>query len=230
MSPIFPSGMLTAVVGPNGSGKTTLMTSILGLLKADEGAVEIFGTPMRGRPREILRRVGYVPDVDDGLIGELTAREFWDLHALAHARVQGSVKEMRARAMELAAVLDFSPPPTRIASFSHGMVKKTQIVAGLLHCPDLAIFDEPRSSLDPIAMERFDQLIGELLGDGVAVILATHDLRYAERIAERALIIAAGQVGFEGSMKEAVRGHGDLVRAFFSLVGRGREEYSPRYP
>jgi ABC-type multidrug transport system ATPase subunit len=215
----FPAGSLTCIVGPNGSGKTTLLEGVVGLLRPSAGKVVVLGSSVTGRPPQILRNVGYIPDLDDGVIPELTATEFWRLHAIAHSRVRGSYANMMQRADALAETLDFQAPPSRMWAYSHGMTKKTQLVAGLLHDPAIAIFDEPRSGLDPIAIERFDQLTSSLLARGATVLIATHDLRFADRLAQRVVVLAHGQVLFQGPRHDICGPDGDFVQAFFKLIG-----------
>ena len=101
------AGQIACLVGPNGSGKTTLLKTIMGLIPAVSGEAAVHGVSTRGRPTAVLRELGYAADGDEGLIGELTATELWDLHALVHTRRGGSLEQMRARARMLAQTLDF---------------------------------------------------------------------------------------------------------------------------
>lgn len=210
---------ILCLVGPNGAGKTTLLRALTGLRPPDSGSTEIAGWPALGRSPEALRRLGWVPDDVDDILPEVTAEELWDLHALAHSSVDGTVDAMRARAAALAERLDFRPPASRIAVYSHGMRKKTQLVAGLLHDPDVVFLDEPRNGLDPIAIERLENLLQELRDGGRAIVLATHDLRYAERVADRVCILHDGQVAALGTLREVLRGdEKELVQAFFRIL------------
>jgi ABC-2 type transport system ATP-binding protein len=212
------------LVGPNGSGKTTLINALLGLVPLTQGTAKLGGESMAGRPRHLLRRIGYVPDDTMDVIAELSARELWELHALAHARISGSVVEMLQKAESLASWLDFVPPDAPIGAFSHGMRKKTQIVAGLLHDPPLLILDEPHNALDPIAMERLDRLLAQEASRGHSLLLATHDLRFAERLADEICILNAGEVVAVGS-PASLRANedADLVDTFFRLIASHAE-------
>ncbi len=218
------SGEIFCLVGPNGSGKTTMISSLLGLLPATEGGALIRSVPTRGRPPEVLRQVGYAPDDTNETIPELTAWELWELHALAHSRVSGSVDEMLQRAEQLAERLDFAPPPAPISSFSHGMCRKTQLVAALLHDPSAVVLDEPRNGLDPIAIERLEQMLFEQRERGKLVLLATHDLRFAERLADRVCVLHRGRAIAVGPPAELrLVSEDNLVQAFFRLVAGGAE-------
>jgi len=213
------AGEVFCLVGPNGSGKTTLISALLGLV-AHSGSASIDGQESRGRDPGVLREVGYVPDDTAEVIPELTAPEWWELHALSHARIRGSMAAMLADADALAEHLDFAPPPAPMSSFSHGMLKKTQLVAGLLHDPQVAILDEPRNGLDPIAIERLERLIVDLRRRQRLVLLATHDLRFAERMADRVAILDRGRVVSVGSPASLVEpGEAGFAEAFFRIVG-----------
>ena len=213
------AGQITCLVGPNGSGKTTLLRAIMGLLPLDMGSVLVNGVASRGRSARVLADIGYAGDGADGLIAELTATELWDLHALAQSRLGGSVASMQGRAASLATTLDFVPPRLRISALSHGMQKKTQLVAALLHDPCVLVLDEPRNGLDPIAIRRLEDLVVRSAQEGATVLIATHDLRFAERIADLVVVLNRGQILRAGRPEEIRAGdHADLVEAFFALV------------
>ena len=212
-------GTVTCLVGPNGSGKTTLLRAVMGLVPIAAGEVWVDGRLSRGRSARVLADVGYAADGADGLIAELTAQELWDLHSLAHAELRGSVPRLQARAAELARTLDFVPPRLRISALSHGMQKKTQLVAALLHDPSVVVLDEPRNGLDPIGIQRLEDLVVRSAQIGSTVLIATHDLRFAERIADQVVILHRGRVLRTGR-PDAIRAgdEADLVEAFFALV------------
>ena len=214
-----PAGAIVGLVGPNGSGKSTLIRTMLGLQHADAGGASILGLPVTGRPAQALREVGYVPDDIGDTISELTPDELWQFHAMAHARVAGSIDEMMARARELARALDFETPVRPIASLSYGMRKKTQIVAGLLHKPSLLVMDEPRNGLDPIAIARLERLMLAERNDGTAVLLATHDLRSAADLADLVAVLRLGRlIAFDSPKALAVPEDGSFTDTFLRIV------------
>ncbi|HVD47887.1 MAG TPA: ABC transporter ATP-binding protein [Candidatus Limnocylindria bacterium] len=220
LSLTIPAGALVGLVGPNGSGKSTLLRTLLGLQYADAGIASILGQSTAGRPHRLLREVGYVPDDVSETIAELTPEELWGFHAMAHARISGSVDEMIDRAHEISAGLDFNAPSRPIASLSYGMRKKTQIVAGMLHKPSLLIMDEPRNGLDPIAMARLEQLMIEERNQGTALLLATHDLRSAAALADVVAILKLGQIVATGSPKElSLPEEQSFTETFLRIVG-----------
>jgi ABC-2 type transport system ATP-binding protein len=200
-----PASSIVGLVGPNGSGKSTLLRTMLGLQRADAGGATILGSDVAGRPQQVLREVGYVPDDVGETIAELTPSELWEFHAMSHARIAGTVDDMMARANALAAELDFDPPGRPIASLSYGMRKKTQIVAGLLHKPSLVVMDEPRNGLDPIAIARLETLMARERDEGTAVLLATHDLRSAADLANLIAVLRLGQIVAFGAPADLAR-------------------------
>lgn len=211
-------GEVFSLVGPNGSGKTTLIKSLLGLLPLSAGRVSINGRPTAGRPQEVLRQIGYVADDTEETIPELTAWELWELHAMVHAQVEGTIADMLDRAEWLADALDFDPPGSPIGSYSHGMKKKVQLVAGFVHDPAIIVLDEPRNGLDPIAMARLDQLVLGARDRGKLVILATHDLHFAERMSDGICILQQGTVAAVDHPSRLRRPGEDMVQAFLRIV------------
>lgn len=220
LSLTIPAGQIVGLVGPNGSGKSTLLRALLGLQYADAGSVSILGRPTAGRPHGVLREVGYVPDDVSETIAELTPDELWEFHAMAHARMAGTVDDMMVRARMISAQLDFSAPARPIASLSYGMRKKTQIVAAMLHKPSVLIMDEPRNGLDPIASARLEQLMTRERDQGTALLLATHDLRSAAALADIVAILKLGQIVACGS-PQALSAPEDrtFTETFLRIVG-----------
>jgi ABC-2 type transport system ATP-binding protein len=163
-----------------------------------------------------------VPDGPDNLLLELTAHEFWELHALAHARIMGGFDQMMSKAAQFARILDLAPSRSTLRSYSHGMQKKTQLIAGLMHQPDYLILDEPRNGLDPISGEAVDRLIADECRRGATIVMATHDLRYAARIADSVVVLNNGQCVAAGS-PDRLRDPADrdFVDTFFRLVQGG---------
>ena len=215
---------ILCLLGPNGAGKTTLLRALLGLIPVCGGDVQLVGHRPRDREPAFLRTVGSVSDDPSDVVEELTARELWELHAYAHARVHGEVGDMLARAERLATRLDFTPPNAPIHGYSHGMTKKTQTVAAMLHRPGILAIDEPRNGLDPIGIERLEDLLRDEADAGASVITASHDLRWAERFADRVCILSRGQIVAAGRPADVMEpADHDFAAAFLRLL----EETTP---
>ncbi len=148
------AGSIHVVLGPNGAGKTTLLDLVVGLRVVDDGTVEVEGRLPDPDDAARYRRLGFAPDGDANLPVELTAGELWDLCARLHARIAGDAAAMSVRAAQVAARLRFAPPPFPLRAHSHGMRRKAQLVAALLHDPPVVVLDEPTNGLDPRSAGR----------------------------------------------------------------------------
>lgn len=212
------AGSIHGLLGPNGAGKTTLIRALLGVQKRSGGRITILGHEQNGRNPEILRQVGVLPDDPRQILEELSASEFWALTA----RVYGGdsrIEEYLGRAIELADHLAFDPPKGAISSFSLGMRKKTQLVAALMHDPRLIILDEPRNGLDPLGIDRMESLLLERREAGCTLLVASHDLRWAQRVADTVHILNEGRLCASGSPEDIMAaGEDSLVESFFRLV------------
>lgn len=233
----LPAGQVHALLGPNGSGKTTFLRACQGLLQGDSGQLMVLGSPVVGRPVAVLGRVGYVPDDPEDVIAEATAPELWELVARAHVGWSGgagpAVAELLTRAGELSSFLDFTPPTTVIAGFSHGMRKKTQLVAALMTEPELLVLDEPRNGLDPLGILRLEELMAQAAQRGAAVLVSSHDLHWAARVADQVHILHNGRVLASGPPAELLGADADgVVSAFLRLTSRrdGEQPVEQEHP
>jgi ABC-2 type transport system ATP-binding protein len=195
-------GEITAVAGPNGGGKTTLLRTTVGLLEPDEpGSVLVFGR----RPDHDLavrRQIGYVPDEDD-LLEALTGEEYVRFVAAAYG-AQPAVT--LGRALELAGQLDLALADYQrklISGYSHGMRKKTQLIAILAMQPSLLVIDEPTNGLDPTAIIKLKQLLR--CQTHSAIMVASHNLAFAESLADQVLLLRQTPLA-QGSLS-SVLGH-----------------------
>ena len=223
ISLVLEQGRTLALLGPNGAGKTTLLHGLLGLLPLSEGGAVLQGMPTTRRHVEWLRAVGVVPDDPNELVPELTAEEYWQLVASTHCADGGDLRSMLRRAGELAEQLQFHPGRRElIGGFSHGMRKKTQLVAALLHRPGLLVVDEPRNGLDPAGIATMEALLSEHTRTGGSVLAATHDLYWAQRIADRVAVINGGRLAGLGSPDALCRPGERFQDMFFRLTDAGR--------
>ncbi len=194
------AGSIHVVLGPNGAGKTTLLDLVVGLRVVDDGTVEVEGRLPDPDDAARYRRLGFAPDGDANLPVELTAGELWDLCARLHARIAGDAAAMSVRAAQVAARLRFAPPPFPLRAHSHGMRRKAQLVAALLHDPPVVVLDEPTNGLDPGSAGALGALLVEQSRSpaAVAVLATTHDLLWALRFADVLTVLAGGEMKFSG--------------------------------
>ncbi|MBM4396677.1 MAG: ABC transporter ATP-binding protein [Deltaproteobacteria bacterium] len=234
-----PAGGAVAVAGESGSGKSTLVACVLGLLDRRrarvEGRVEVFGTDvLRASDRELAalrgRRVGYVGQLFHAAFDPLFTvgsqlAEAHRAHAPA-AATDGAVAE----ALRLAG-LDAGPDLLRLRphEMSGGMLQRAQVAAAILHRPDLLVLDEPTAALDALRRREFATLVAELRArTGAAVLLATHDLGLAARLADRVVVLHRGRVAAAGTAAEVLGSPPDgqaraLVEAWRRTAGGGGE-------
>ncbi|MES1198872.1 MAG: ATP-binding cassette domain-containing protein [Pseudomonadota bacterium] len=193
-----PQGSICGVLGPNGAGKSTTLRMLVGVLKPSAGQIKLFdGAPNR----KALRRVGYLPE-ERGLYRNMTPRA-----AIAYlARLKG-VHAHRAfkRADWLLETHGLGPVRRKkIKTLSKGMAQKVQVLAAIAHEPDLVIFDEPFSGLDPVNQRSLEETIRAEASAGRTILFSTHVMEHAERLCDRIVLIAQGKKAFEGTTQEAL--------------------------
>ena len=215
-----PPGVLYAFLGPNGAGKTTSLRMLAGLLKPDLGTVRINGHDVHVDPARAKQGLAYIPD-DPALYAKLTPIEFLEYTAALWSVPRA---QARSRAETLITRLGLSTRAAdRIESFSRGMKQKVALASALVHQPSLLMLDEPLTGLDAAAARLVKDMLLEFVAAGGTVLLTTHILEVAERLAQRIGIIARGKLLAEGSL-EQLRAHAGMPGAtledvFLALVG-----------
>ena len=192
-------GELYALLGPNGAGKTTTLRIVAGLLRPDRGSVRVFGIDALADPMAAKRIVAWLPD-DPMLYDKLTPLEYLSFVAGLWALDAATARERAAGLLE---ALDLWPHRAqRCESFSRGMKQKTALAGALIHDPRLLILDEPLTGLDAGSARTVKNILAERVAAGATIILTTHILEVAERMADRIGIIRRGTLMAEGSMAE----------------------------
>jgi ABC-2 type transport system ATP-binding protein len=213
-------GELYALLGPNGAGKTTTLRMVTGLLAPDSGAVEVFGIDLARDAAAAKRRMAYLPD-DPMLYGKLKPTEYLEFVAGLWG-IRGGDAEPRAR--QLLDWLDLSKHAHELTEgFSRGMKQKLALAGALIHEPELLILDEPLTGLDAAAARQVKDLLLSHVAKGGTVILTTHILEVAERLAERIGIIRDGRLIAEGTLAELrERTHGGSLEEVFLQLTEGQ--------
>jgi ABC-2 type transport system ATP-binding protein len=192
-------GELYALLGPNGAGKTTTLRMIAGLLAPDAGTVEVLGVDLAGEPARAKQEVAYLPD-EPMLYAKLNPVEYLEFVAGLWG-VDASAAEARAR--HLLDLLDLAPHAHELTEgFSRGMKQKLALAGALIHAPQLLILDEPLTGLDAAAARQVKDLLLEHTRQGGSVLLTTHILEVAERMAQRIGIIQHGKLIAQGTLTE----------------------------
>jgi ABC-2 type transport system ATP-binding protein len=176
-------GETIAIIGPNGAGKTTLLSILGGVLR-----------PTAGEVSRDPRDVGWVPQ-QPAVYAKLTVAE--NLRLFARLERVGDPEAAVARMLEQAGLADRADD--ELATLSGGNRQRVNIAVGLVADPDVLLLDEPSSSLDPRQRERLWQFVGALARRGTAVVFTTHNVGEAERYADRVLVLADGELLFEGT-------------------------------
>jgi len=204
------AGEIFGLLGPNGAGKTTTIRIMLDLFKPDRGTVAVLGGPMS---EEKKNRIGYMPE-ERGLYQELPLER-----CLVYLATLKGVAETSAR-RQVAAYLerfDLAPHRTKkVKELSKGMQQKAQLIATIVHQPDLIIIDEPFTSLDPVNTQMVKDLMRELRDHGTTILMSTHQMHQVEELCDRILLIDEGHDVLYGNLDEIRRryaGHEVLVRA-----------------
>jgi len=193
------AGELYALLGPNGAGKTTTLRMIAGLLKPDSGAISVFGVDALAAPKDAKRIIAWLPD-EPMLYDKLTAWEYLEFVA---GLWRVPPKEARVRAQELLELLDlWAHRNERCEGFSRGMKQKAALAAALIHEPKLLMLDEPLTGLDAAIARQVKDLLQMRVRQGATIILTTHILEVAERMAHRIGIIRGGKLLTEGTLEE----------------------------
>jgi ABC-2 type transport system ATP-binding protein len=210
-------GELYALLGPNGAGKTTTLRMVTGLLAPDAGAIEVLGIDLARDPAGAKRGMAYLPD-DPLLYGKLRPTEYLEFVAgLWGIRAQ----DAEPRARRLLDWLDLTRHAHELTEgFSRGMKQKLALAGALIHEPELLILDEPLTGLDAAAARQVKDLLVSHVDKGGTVILTTHILEVAERLAQRIGIIRQGRLIAEGTLAELrdrTRG-GSLEDVFLQLT------------
>ncbi len=195
-----PERRILGLVGPNGAGKTTTLRAIAGIHPPSEGTIVVRGFNMATDPIEAKRRLAFMPD-EPRLFDYLTVQE----HLQFISRIYGT-EGWREMADSLLEELELTDRRDSLPSeLSRGMKQKLMIACGLVHRPDVLIFDEPLTGLDPLGIRRMKNTIVRRAQEGAAIIISSHLLHLVEELCDSIVIIHQGQKLAEGSIPELKR-------------------------
>src|SRR6185436_3998509 len=192
-------GSITGFRGPNGAGKTTTLRMILGILKPASGRISVFGAPSA---LEVRSRVGYLPE-EKGLYKKMKCWAIVAYFATLKGLDRKTAKRRAYELLERYGLKDFADKRTE--TLSKGMGQKVQVLASIAHDPELVIFDEPFSGLDPVNQQVLEDVVRDIAARGRTVLFSTHVMQHAERLCHRVLVIARGKKLFDGTVAEALR-------------------------
>ncbi|MEZ0345595.1 MAG: ABC transporter ATP-binding protein [Infirmifilum sp.] len=216
------AGEIYGLLGPNGAGKTTTLKSIVGLVRPDEGVVEVCGYNVSTQRVQALSKIGYVPELTVGF-DYLTVREFLEfvssLRGVEWQGVEGEAERL-ARVFGIEDYMD-----EFMGRLSRGTVQKALVISALMHKPPVLVMDEPTSGMDPESQKTFRDEIVRLASKGAAVLLSSHMLYNVERLCTRVGILHKGLLIAEGSIEEirgmATAGENANLEDVFLTLTRG---------
>lgn len=213
-------GEFYALLGPNGAGKTTTLRMVAGLLQPDAGSIAVLGTDARADPIAAKRIMAWVPD-EPMIYDKLTPIEYLEFIAGLWS-MDPNVAQLRAVALLEQFGLS-KHAGDRCQGFSKGMRQKVALTGALLHQPQVIILDEPLTGLDAGSARQVKSVLRELVATGVTIIMTTHILEVAERMADRIGVIGNGRLLAEGALDELRAGEGrrdqTLEEIFLQIVG-----------
>lgn len=211
-------GECVALLGANGSGKSTLLRLLAGMTKPSGGAISVGGWDIPREASAVRAQIGLVshkPLLYDNLSARENLRFFARLYNIESDERERRIESLLGR-VGLARRAD-----DRVRTFSRGMQQRLSIARALVHDPAVVLLDEPYTGLDQEGASMLDAVIAESYAAGRTLILTTHELERAARIAQRTLILARGQIGYDAPTAETdALG---LIRLFGEVTGMTRE-------
>lgn len=197
-----PTGVCFGLLGPNGAGKSTTMRMLTAQALADAGEIRVLGYELPRESKQSRLEMGVVPQLDN-LDVELTCRQILNVFARLYRvprHERGTAVERALRIANLVGRAD-----TIVRELSGGMRRRLLVARGLIHRPRLVLLDEPTVGLDPQVRQELWSLIDGLRADGVTVLMSTHYIEEAERLADTVAVMSAGRIIAQGTPAELVR-------------------------
>ncbi len=188
------AGEVLGYIGPNGAGKSTTIRILLGIIRATQGKVQIFGKDVWQDSIEIHKKIAYVPG-DVYLWPNLSGGETIDLFLKLHGAINQEKRDQLIKKFDL-------NPKKKVRSYSKGNRQKIALIAALATEAELYIFDEPTSGLDPLMEAVFQEEVKELKAAGKAIILSSHILSEVEKLADRVAVIRKGEIVETGTLDD----------------------------
>ncbi|MHC1767875.1 MAG: ABC transporter ATP-binding protein [Verrucomicrobiia bacterium] len=199
-----PRGVVLGLVGANGAGKTTLIKHVLGLLRAKEGTVRVFGLDPVAHPVEVLSRVGYLSE-DRDLPPSMSVGELLRYNPAFYPGWDTEYAESLREQFRL-------PASAIVRTLSKGELAKAGLLVALAHRPELLVLDEPSSGLDPIVRrELLEAVVRSVVREGRTVLFSSHLLDEIARVSDHVAMVAQGRLVLDGPLHDILDTHRRLV-------------------
>ncbi|MBM83985.1 MAG: ABC transporter ATP-binding protein [Planctomycetaceae bacterium] len=214
----IPAGGVFGLVGENGAGKTTLIKHILGLLKPQSGAINVFGIDPVKKPEDVLARIGYLSEERD-LPDWLTIRELMDYSSAFYSGWDHELTNSLIDSFQL-------EPNQKIRSLSRGQRARVGLINAAAHRPELLLLDEPSSGLDPsVRRDILGEIIRSVADAGRTVLFSSHLLDEVQRVSDRIAMIHQGKLILFDEVEAILSSHHRVVLRFES-----QREAAPEFP
>jgi len=218
---VVPTGSCFGLLGPNGAGKSTTMRMLTAQTIADEGEISVLGYRLPGESKQSRLEMGVVPQLDN-LDAELTCEQILSVYARLYRVPRSGRRAAVQRALEIANLT--ARADTKVDNLSGGMRRRLLVARGLIHNPRLVLLDEPTVGLDPQVRQELWSLIDALRSEGVTLLMSTHYIEEAERLADIVAVMSSGRVVAEGPPAELVLTHaGEQVLEVYGSPARLEE-------
>ena len=216
-----PPAVCFGLLGPNGAGKSTTMRMLTAQTLADEGRITVLGYELPRESKQSRLEMGVVPQLDN-LDVELTVRQILTVFARLYRVPRAERAQAVGRALEIANLVPRAD--TIVRELSGGMRRRLLVARGLIHRPRLVLLDEPTVGLDPQIRQELWSLIDNLRADGVTLLMSTHYIEEAERLADTVAVMSNGRIIARGTPAELVREHaGEQVLEVYGPPARLEE-------
>ena len=216
-----PSGVCLGLLGPNGAGKSTTMRMLTGRTRATGGEIEVLGLPVPAQAKRARALMGVVPQ-EDNLDEDLSARENLEVFARLYRVPRAERPAAVDRALRIAQLTDRAG--IRTDKLSGGMRRRLLIARGLVHAPRLVLLDEPTVGLDPQVRQELWSLIARLRDEGVTVLMSTHYIEEAERLADEVAVMSRGRIVARGVPADLIASYAGSSAAEYLATPARRAE------
>ncbi|TKC00823.1 ABC transporter ATP-binding protein [Pedobacter cryophilus] len=216
---IYP-GQVIGYIGPNGAGKSTTVKILTGLIPDFEGEVFMYNKSIKDDVVSIKSQIGYVPENAE-IYEVLTPLEYLDFVGKLYGMEEDHIAD---RALKLLNAFGIgSNADQRMDTFSKGMRQKVLLISGIIHNPKIIILDEPLSGLDANAVIMVKELIALLAKEGKTIFYCSHMMDVVEKVSDRILLIANGEIIADGSFEDLKAGGNQTLESIFAKL-TGKEE------
>jgi lipooligosaccharide transport system ATP-binding protein len=215
---VVPAGVCFGLLGPNGAGKSTTMRMLTAQTLADAGELAVLGYQLPRESKQARLQMGVVPQLDN-LDVELTCRQILSVFARLYRVPRTERAAAIQRALQMANLTERAD--TIVRELSGGMRRRLLVARGLIHDPRLVLLDEPTVGLDPQVRQELWTLIDGLRASGVTVLMSTHYIEEAERLADIVAVMSHGRIVAQGPPAQLIREHaGEQVVEVYGPPGR----------